>query len=103
MRKYRTLISVGLVAILGVVAALAIMVGHAGSSGAVASRAGGDADLTVPSSSMPLSANWKAQPASGSAVQLAWPNVKVNPDSSSEAQNEPFVAVDPSNPNHIVV
>jgi len=52
---------------------------------------------------MPLSANWKAQPASGSAVQLAWPNVKVNTDSGTEAQNEPFVAVDPSNAMHLVV
>src|SRR5436305_13498961 len=102
MQKYRTLVSVGLVAVLGVVAAMALMVGHAGSSGAVASRSS-DSDLTVPSANMPLSANWKAHPASGSAVQLAWPNIKVNTDSGTEAQNEPYVAVDPSNSNHLVV
>src|SRR4051794_39775150 len=94
MRKYKALVPVGLVAILGMVAAMSFMVGSGGSSGAA---------LTVPSANMKLSSNWKAQPASGSAVQLAWNNIKVNPDSSTEAQNEPFVAVDPSNANHIVV
>jgi hypothetical protein len=65
--------------------------------------AGGNIDLTVPSANMPLNANWKAQPASGERVSLPWANIKVNPDSTNEAQNEPFVAINPNNPNHMVV
>jgi len=106
MKKYKRITAVGLVAVLGVVAAMALLVGRAGSSGAVASyTGGGDSDLTVPSANMPLSTNFKAQPATGKAsvAQVAWPNIKVNSDAGSEAQNEPFVAVNPSNPKHIVV
>jgi hypothetical protein len=94
MRKYKVLVPAGLVAILGMVAAMAFMVGNGGSSGAA---------LTVPSANMQLSSSWKAQPASGSAVQLAWPNIKVNTDNGTEAQNEPYVAVDPNNSSHVVV
>jgi len=36
-------------------------------------------------------------------VTLAWPNTKVNPDSSTVAQNEPFAAVNPNNAQHLVV
>jgi len=94
MRDRNKLLTIGVVGVLGMVAGLAMLVGYAGSS---------SSSLTVPSAGMALSPNWKAQPASGSAVQLAWPNIKVNPDSSTEAQNEPFVAVDPRNAKHIVV
>src|SRR5205814_8340625 len=61
--------------------------------------------LTVPSASMPLSVNFKANPATGvnSSASVAFANLKVNPDNSTEAQNEPFVAVNPNNSNHIVV
>jgi len=92
MRDKKTILAVALVAVLGVVAAMALMIGR-----------GAAPALTVPASDMKLSSSWKAQPATGPAVQLAWPNLKVNPDSSTEAQNEPFVAVDPANANHIVV
>jgi len=92
MRGYKSLLALGIAVLLGVVAVLSVMIGGGASTA-----------LTVPSANMPLSANWKAQPASGSAVQLAWSNIKVNPDSSTEAQNEPFVAVDPRNSKHIVV
>jgi len=57
----------------------------------------------VPSANMSLNPNWKAQPATGASVSLPWANIKVNTDGSTEAQNEPFVAVNPNNPNHIVV
>jgi len=92
MREKKTIIALALVALLGVVSAMALMVGR-----------GAGPELTVPSANMRLASNWKAQPASGPAVQLAWPNLKVNPDSSTEAQNEPYVAVDPNNAKHIVV
>jgi len=54
---------------------------------------------------MLMSTNVKANPATGvnSSANVAFGNLKVNPDSSSEAQNEPFVAVNPNNSRHIVV
>jgi len=54
---------------------------------------------------MPLNVNFKGSPATGanSTASVAFANIKVNPDSSSEAQNEPFVAVNPNNSRHIVV
>jgi hypothetical protein len=93
---------IALAALLGVVGVFSVLIGRGPSAATVASI-DNDANLEVPASSMPLSANWKAQPATGSAIQLAWPNIKVNPDTGSEAQNEPFVAVNPSNSKHIVV
>jgi hypothetical protein len=52
-----------------------------------------------------MGVNFKASPATGvnSTSSVNFANLKVNPDSSSQAQNEPFVAVDPNNANHIVV
>jgi hypothetical protein len=93
MKKYRSFLTLGVVGVLGLVAGLAMLAGYAGSS----------PSLTVPSANMGLSSNFKAQPAPGSPVQLAWANLKVNPDASTEAQNEPYVAVDPRDAKHIVV
>jgi len=54
---------------------------------------------------MSMSVNHKGSPATGigSSASVAFANLKVNPDSSAEAQNEPFVAVNPNNSRHIVV
>jgi hypothetical protein len=60
-------------------------------------------DLTVPSANMKLAANWAAKPAPGAPVRLPWANVKVNTDSTTEAQNEPWIAVNPNNSRHMVV
>jgi len=99
MRK-KVFIPVALViVVLGVIAALSILAGHSSS----ATVAMSDPDLNVPSANMSVSPNWKAQPASGAAVSLGFPNFKVNPGTSQEATNEPYVAVDPNNANHIVV
>jgi hypothetical protein len=99
MAKNRPLLLAALAGLLGLVTVLAFMVGHS-QSPATASAGNG---LTVPSANMQLSSNWKAQPVAGSNVTLPWANTKVNPDGSTEAQNEPFVAINPNNPNHIVV
>jgi len=106
MSRNKPLLVLGLLALLGVIATLGIVVAGQGSSVAqngsqVAARA--DADMEMPSANMPLASGWKAQPASGAAASVPWANIRVNGDSSQEAQNEPFVAVDPSNANHIVV
>jgi hypothetical protein len=98
MAKNRPLLLAALAGLLGLVTVLAFMVGRAQSPAAASTTSG----LTVPSANMQLSSNWKAQPA-GASVNLPWANTKVNTDGSTEAQNEPFVAVNPSNPNHIVV
>jgi hypothetical protein len=100
MAKNRPLLLAALAGLLGLVTALALVVGR-GSQSQVA--ANGDLGLTVPSANMQLNPNWKAQPATGASVTLPWANIKVNNDSSTEAQNEPFVAVNPNNPNHMVV
>lgn len=100
MAKNRPLLLAALAGLLGFVTVMALVVGR-GSQTQVA--AGGNSDLTVPSANMPLNPNWKAQPASGERVSLPWANIKVNPDNTNEAQNEPFVAINPNNPNHMVV
>jgi hypothetical protein len=61
-----------------------------------------DPDLQVPPA-LPLSAKWQAKPVSGAPVSLPWANTRVNTDATNEAHNEPFVAVDPNNSNHMVV
>jgi len=106
MSKNKPLLVLSLLALLVIIATLSIVVSGQGRSVArndsqVTARA--DADLEVPSANMPLSSGWKAQPASGAAVSVAWANIRVNSDNTNEAQNEPFVAVDPNNANHIVV
>jgi len=98
MAKNRPLLLAALAGLLGLVTALAFVVG--GTHGQSAASVN---NLTVPSANMSLNPNWKAVPATGASVSLPWANIKVNTDSSSEAQNEPFVAVNPNNPNHIVV
>jgi len=100
MRKNKSVLAFGLVLSLGIVVVMSIMVGRAGSA-TVASV--GDPDLLMPAANMALSANWKAQPVTSAPVSVPWPNIKVNNDNSSEAQNEPFAAVDPRNSQHLVV
>jgi len=92
---------VGLAVLLVLVSAMAF-VAKGGSNAGVA-QVGADRDLEVPAANMKLSANWQAKPASGAAVSLPFANVRVNTDSTQEAQNEPFVAVDPNNSKHMVV
>jgi len=98
MAKNRPLLLAALAGLLGLVTALAFVVG-----GSHVQTSASASNLTVPSANMSLNPNWKAQPATGAAVSLPWANIKVNNDGSTEAQNEPFAAVDPNNPNHIVV
>jgi len=98
MAKNRPLLLAALAGLLGLVTALAFVVG-----GSHVQTAASSSNLTVPSANMSLNSNWRAQPATGASVSLPWANIKVNTDGSSEAQNEPFVAVNPNNPNHIVV
>jgi len=61
--------------------------------------------LTVPQANMGMAANFKSAPATGKSAIAALPfaNIRVNTDATQEAQNEPFVAVNPSNPRHIVI
>ncbi len=99
MAKNRPLLLAALAGLLGLVTAMAFLVG----SGSQGQAAASNSNLTVPSANMSLNPNWKAQPATGERVQLPWANIKVNNDNSQEAQNEPFVAVDPNNAKHIVV
>jgi len=102
MPRKRLLAVLSLSALLVVVAALSFAARGA-SSTATALISGGDPDLLVPSANMPLSANWQAKPANGAAVSLPFANIRVNTDNTQEAQNEPFVAVDPRNSQHMVV
>jgi len=91
-------ILVSLVTLLGVVTALALSVGRI-SPQALSS---GDPDMLVPAVG-PSNPNWKPQPVAAAPATLPWANLRVNPDASSEAQNEPFLAVDAANPRHLVV
>src|SRR3712207_5473200 len=91
MAKSKRIMAIGLAPLLGAVAFMGLVAGPGGQN------------LTVPPSGMQLSADWQAQPAAGKPAQVAWANIRVNTDSSQEAQNEPFVAVNPNNPNHMVV
>ena len=99
MPKNRLFIGVSLALLLVFASALAFVAKGSGT----ASMAGGNPDLEVPAANMSLSSQWQAKPASGTTASLPWQNVRVNSDSSQEAQNEPFVAVDPSNSKHMVV
>jgi hypothetical protein len=99
MPKNKLFLLVSLITVLGLVAAAAVMVGRA----TPLAQSNADPDLLVPAANMPLNANWKAQPAKGAAVSLAWSNIRVNTDTGSEAQNEPSVMVDPHNAQHLVV
>jgi hypothetical protein len=124
----KALLALGLVGLLGLFVLLGILIARPGTqanlaaggnqnSSAVQDRDSdaameGDEDmayeeeeeeLLAPTSGKALDPNWKAQPVAGQPVSLTWPNIRVNNDSTQEAQNEPFVAIDPANPNHIVV
>jgi hypothetical protein len=88
-----------LITLLAVVAAAAVAIGRSN----VVATTSTDPDMMVPSTNMPLSAGWKAHPVAGAPANLPWANIRVNTDNTSEAQNEPSVAVDPRNSNHIVV
>jgi hypothetical protein len=101
MPKNKLFTMVGLAVLLVLVSAMAF-VAKGGSNAGVA-QVGADRDLEVPAANMKLSANWQAKPASGAAVSLPFANVRVNTDNTQEAQNEPFVAVDPNNAQHMVV
>jgi len=102
MLRIKPSVVFGLIALLGLIAVLGAFAAS-GSRATVASN--NNAGLTVPSANMPLNVNFKGSPATGanSSANVGFANIKVNPDSSSEAQNEPFVAVNPNNSNHIVV
>lgn len=102
MLRIKPFVVVGLVLLLGVIAVLGAFAAG-GARATVASN--NNAGLTVPSAGMSLNSNFKASPATGasSSAAVAFANIKVNPDSSTEAQNEPFVAVNPNNSKHIVV
>ena len=103
MPKVKPFIVIGLIALLGLVAVFGAFAAGGGSR-SVAST-GGTSDLTVPQAGMSMNANFKAVPATGEGAQatLAFPNIKVNTDASVEAQNEPFIAINPLNSRHIVV
>jgi hypothetical protein len=98
MPKNKLFTLVSLIALLAMIAAAA----------AVASRVTpqalnqSDPDMLVPAASK-VNPNFKAQPVAGAPATRPWANFRVNTDSSSESQNEPFVAVNPSNPSHLVV
>jgi len=102
MPRIKPFVVFGLVALLGAIAVLGVFAAG-GSRATVASN--NNAGLTVPSANMPLSANFKSNPATGAAssASVAFANLKVNTDSTTEAQNEPFVAVDPRNASHVVI
>jgi hypothetical protein len=102
MRAKRYFFVVAVLAIITLVAAMSFFVGGRGGS---TTAAGTDPDLNVPSTNMSSSANFKASPATGvnSTAPVSFANIKVNPDNSNHAQNEPFAAVDPSNSRHLVV
>jgi BNR repeat protein len=95
--KWFTLAS--LITLLALVAAAAVAIGRP----AAVATTSTDPDMMVPSTNMPLSAGWKAHPVAGAPVSLPWANLRVNTDNTNEAQNEPSVAVDPSNAKHMVV
>jgi hypothetical protein len=95
MSKNKPLLLGALAGMLGLVTAMSFAVG-AGSTGS---------EMTVPRANMNMAANWKGAPVTGpaSTARVPWANLKVNPDSTIEAQNEPWVAINPNNRNHIVV
>jgi hypothetical protein len=95
----KLLLLASVAALLGLMAAAVAIAGHPGTV-AVSSV---DRDLLVPATNAHPASNWKAQPVNGATVNLPWANVRVNTDSGSAAQNEPFVAVDPRNSQHLVV
>ncbi len=104
MPKNKLILVMGLAVLLVVTTALGLVAKGVQSTAQKTSNvAMVSADLEVPAANMPLSAKWQAKPVSGAPVSLAWSNTRVNTDGTQEAQNEPFVAIDPNNSNHMVV
>jgi hypothetical protein len=99
MQKNKLFLLVSLTALLGLVATAALSVGRI----TPLAQVGADPDMLVPAANVPLNANWKAQPAQGAAVRVPGINTRVNTDSGTAAQNEPFAAVHPQNAKHMVV
>jgi hypothetical protein len=101
MPKFKPVVVLALVALLGVIAIMGAFAVN-GSHNTVASNI---SELTVPGANMPFAANFKGAPATGKDALASVPfaNIRVNQDNTQEAQNEPFVAVNPSNSRHIVV
>jgi len=103
MPKTKLILVLGLAVLLVATAALAFVAkGVSNTAQNTPSIAMADSDLQVPPA-LPLSGKWQAKPVSGAPVNLPWSNVRVNNDATSEAHNEPFVAVDPNNASHMVV
>jgi len=98
MPKTKLFTLVSLIALVAIIAAAALAVGRV----APQALSTADPDMLVPAAA-PHNANWKAQPVAGAPATVPWANVRVNTDQSQAAQNEPFVAVNPSNPRHLVV
>src|SRR5437867_7888037 len=101
MPKTKLVLVLGLAVLLIATAALAFVAkGVSNTAQNTPSIAMTDPDLQVPPA-MPLSGKWQARPVSGAPVSLPWANVRVNNDTTREAHNEPFVAIDPNNANHM--
>lgn len=102
MLRIKPFVVFGLVLLLGAIAVLGVL---ATRPQANVTAGDSDMDLEVPAAGMTLNKEFKAQPATGAAAVASVPfsNVKVNTDGTQEAQNEPYVAVDPANPRHLVV
>jgi len=94
----RLFLLASLAALLGILAAAVAVAGHP-----TAVAVTGDPDMLVPAANVHPAANWHAQPVLGAPAVLPWANTRVNTDSTTWAQNEPFVAVDPHNAQHLIV
>jgi hypothetical protein len=101
MHRIKPIVVVAVAVLLG---AIAVFGAFAAGSGSRTTASNGN-ELTVPRANMGMAANFKASPAIGKDAQASLPfaNIRVNTDQSVEAQNEPFVAVNPSNARHIIV
>jgi type II secretory pathway pseudopilin PulG len=94
MNRIKPLIVVAVVALLGAIAVFGAFAAGSGRS-----------ELTVPRANMGMAASFQAAPAAGkdASASLPFRNIRVNTDTGIEAQNEPYVAVNPSNARHIIV
>jgi hypothetical protein len=101
MHRIKPLVVVMVAALLGAIAVFGAFASGAGPR----TVATNGPELTVPQANMGMAANFKASPATGKNAIAALPfaNIRVNTDQGVEAQNEPFVAVNPSNARHIIV
>jgi len=101
MHRIKPLVVVMVAALLGAIAVFGAFAAGAGPR-TVASNG---PELTVPNANMGMASNFKSAPAVGknAVASLPFANIRVNTDSGIEAQNEPFVAVNPNNARHIIV